>query len=66
MYFWLEICMVKNHSKMGCRMPLKVHILYMYLDKFKQMEAYWRSTASTSTRIYSTLNTDTEEHITRI
>ena len=33
--------LIKNYSKMGCRMSLKVHILDAHLDKFKEnMGAY--------------------------
>lgn len=58
--------LMKNYDKMGCRMSLKVNILDAYLDKFKEnMGAYLESKASTSTRIYWTLNAATKERIMR-
>ena len=40
-YVRLVQTLIKNYTKMGCRISLKVHILYAHLEKFKEnMGAY--------------------------
>lgn len=56
--------LVRNYSKMFCRMNFKVHMMMLILIKSRRKcEHTQRSKASASTRIYLTLNASTMNNI---
>ena len=63
-YVELVEIMVKNYSKMGCRMSLKVHIHDAHLNTFRRTWEHTRkSKANASTTKYWPLNAATKDCI---